>query len=77
MQEIEIFKHNEFGKIRTMTDKQVEPWFVGKDVSKALGYSNCNDALARHIDKEDKGGVNHDTLGGKVAMGYLCPRFCS
>ena len=43
-----------FGEIRTMTDEQGEPWFVGKDVAKALGYSNTRDALSKHVDDEDK-----------------------
>lgn len=29
-------------------EKDGEPWFVGKDVAKALGYSNPRDALGRH-----------------------------
>ena len=28
--------------------------FVGKDVAKALGYSNTRDALSKHVDAEDK-----------------------
>ena len=31
-----------------------EPYFVGKDVAEILGYSNPRDALARHVDEEDK-----------------------
>ena len=31
-----------------------EPWFVGKDVASVLGYSNSRDALAKHVDDEDK-----------------------
>ncbi len=54
MQEIEIFKHKEFGELRTMTDEQGEPWFVGKDVAEALGYSNTRDALRKHVENEDK-----------------------
>lgn len=34
-----------------------EPWFVGKDVAVALGYSNTRDALSRHVDNEDKTSV--------------------
>ena len=30
------------------------PVFVGKDVAKILGYVNTKDALANHIDAEDK-----------------------
>lgn len=33
------------------------PWFVGKDVASALGYSNTRDALATHVMKEDKNTV--------------------
>ena len=38
--------------------------FVGKDVAQALGYSNTRDALNKHVDSEDKGVANCDTLGG-------------
>lgn len=31
-----------------------EPWFVGKDVAEILGYKNTRDALAKHVDAEDK-----------------------
>ena len=34
-----------------------EMWFVGKDVAKVLGYSNTRDALAKHVDEEDKATV--------------------
>lgn len=34
-----------------------EPYFVGKDVAEILGYSNTRDALARHVDEEDKNTV--------------------
>lgn len=53
MNEMQVFNNAEFGEIRTvMIDG--EPWFIGKDVAKALGYENARDALARHIDDEDK-----------------------
>lgn len=53
MQELQIFKSNEFGKVRTVTIDN-EPWFVGKDVATALGYSNTKDALISHVAEEDK-----------------------
>lgn len=31
-----------------------EPWFVGKDVAEALGYAKPENALAAHVDGEDK-----------------------
>ncbi len=53
MNEIKIFEHNEFGRIRTvMIDGEV--WFVGKDVALALGYSNTKDAISAHVDDDDK-----------------------
>ena len=56
MNELQIFKSPEFGQVRTIT-LDGEPWFVGKDVADALGYSNSRDALARHVDDEDKTSV--------------------
>lgn len=53
MNELQIFKSNEFGEIRTVTIND-EPWFVGKDVAVALGYKNTKDALATHVDDCDK-----------------------
>lgn len=53
MNDLQIFNSPEFGAIRTI-EKDGEPWFVGKDVAAALGYSNTKDALSRHIDAEDK-----------------------
>ena len=53
MTELMTFKDPEFGEIRTI-EIDGEPWMVGKDVAKALGYSNTKDALARHVDPEDK-----------------------
>ena len=39
MNELQVFQNDEFGKIRVI-EKDGEPWFVGVDVTKALGYSN-------------------------------------
>ena len=50
---IEIFNSEEFGSVRVLT-LSGEPWFVGRDVAAALGYSNTKDALAKHVDPEDK-----------------------
>ena len=51
--EIKIFKNPQFGAIRTM-EKDGEPWFAGKDVAIALGYSNPQKAIRNHIDSEDR-----------------------
>lgn len=51
--EIKIFKNPQFGTIRTMTQNG-EPWFVGKDVAELLGYAKPQNAIAAHVDDEDK-----------------------
>ena len=56
MNEVKIFNSKEFGDVRTVTIDG-EPWFVGKDVAEALGYSNSRDALATHVTNEDKNTV--------------------
>lgn len=56
MNELQIFNSEEFGEIRTVTVDD-EPWFVGKDVAEALGYSNTRDALSTHVADEDKNTV--------------------
>lgn len=48
-----LFKNEKFGEIRTVQINN-EIWFVGKDVAKALGYSNSKDAIKVHVDEEDK-----------------------
>ena len=53
MNELQIFDNPEFGKIRTV-ERDGEPWFVGKDVAAALGYSNVRNAVPAHVDEEDK-----------------------
>lgn len=53
MNELKIFNSPEFGQVRTTT-LNGEPWFVGKDVATALGYSNPSNAVATHVDDEDK-----------------------
>lgn len=64
---IEVFKNTEFGEIRT-TAIDGEPWFIGRDVAAALGYTNSRKALADHVDDEDKGVTKRDTLGGRQDM---------
>lgn len=39
MNDLTVFKNESFGEIRTLVING-EPWFVGKDIAIALGYSN-------------------------------------
>lgn len=57
--EIMLFKHEEFGEVRTLMIDG-EPWFVGKDITSVLGYSNHSKALNDHVDAEDK--LNNESL---------------
>lgn len=51
--EIQIFSNDQFGQLRTVIIKN-EPWFVGKDVASALGYAKPENALAAHVNGDDK-----------------------
>lgn len=53
MNGIQIFENPEFGKVRALTIDG-EPWFVGRDVAAVLGYAKPENALAAHVDNEDK-----------------------
>ncbi|OUP77208.1 phage repressor protein [Erysipelatoclostridium sp. An173] len=64
MNELQVFKNEEFGEVRSLKIGD-EPWFVGKDVADILGYTNSRKAISDHVDDEDKGVTKCDTLGGK------------
>nr|DAV24312.1 MAG TPA: repressor domain protein [Bacteriophage sp.] len=68
MQELEIFKNEEFGEVRTVMIGK-KPYFCASDVAKALGYLNQRDAIKRHC----KGVVKHDILtnGGKQEFSFI------
>lgn len=67
MTDIMVFDNPDFGQIRSL-EIDGEPWFVGKDVAVALGYSNTRDALAKHVDQEDKRGSRFATPSGMQEM---------
>lgn len=56
MQDLEIFKNDEFGEVRTVLIND-EPYFVAKDITDRLGFSNGRDAISKHVDDEDKSDV--------------------
>ena len=66
--EIQIFTSDIFGKVRTcQVNNQI--MFVGKDVATALGYSKSRNALATHVDAEDKkDALIQGPLGGTQKM---------
>ena len=46
--EIQIFKSDSFGAVRTTTDENGKILFCGKDVATALGYKKTADAISAH-----------------------------
>ena len=68
--ELQIFKSPEFGQVRTVR-VDGEPWFVGKDIAASLGYGegkSLNNAVANHVDREDKGVTKMMTPRGRQKM---------
>lgn len=58
--QIKKFVHSQFGEVRTIIDDEGKPWFVGKDVTKLLGYKNASKAIDDHVHKDDK--LNNESL---------------
>lgn len=51
--DVQVFNNEEFGQVRTLEiDGMV--YFVGKDVAEVLGYAKARNAIANHVDDEDK-----------------------
>lgn len=67
MNDLTICESSEFGSIRTV-EMDGEPWLVGKDVAQALGYTDTDQALRRHVDDEDKLTRNFDGSGQNRSM---------
>lgn len=67
MNDIQIFNNPEFGDIRTVVIDG-EPWFVGRDVCKALGYSDVKAGTRKNVDEEDKRVRPVDTPSGNQNM---------
>ena len=53
MEEIRIFNNPDFGDVRTIVIDG-EPWFVGNDCAKALGYKNLYNGVNKNVDDEDR-----------------------
>lgn len=53
MNNLQIFKSPDFGQVRII-QQNGQPWFIGKDVAEILGYKKPENAIAVHVDDEDK-----------------------
>ena len=65
---MKIFKHPQFGNLTVIQKEDNKLWFIGKEVAEKLGYKNVRDAIYKHVDNDDKGVANRDTLGGTQKM---------
>ncbi len=64
--QIQVFKSEQFGEIRTITNEKGETFFVGKDVAQALGYAKPLDAIVKYVDKNESAKCGLiDSLGKK------------
>ena len=66
MNELQNFNF-EGNTVRTVTVNN-EPYFVGKDIAKILGYANPTKAIRDHVPSQFKGGSKMDTPSGKQEM---------
>lgn len=53
MNELKIFKNPDLGAVRAVVIDG-EPWFVGNDVARALGYKDFYSALRHNVAEDDK-----------------------
>ena len=67
MNDLTVFENKEFGQVRS-TCIDGDPWFVGKDVAEALGYSNPQKAIRDHVDDEDRTVNESFTVNGTMAV---------
>ncbi len=65
--EVMVFDNPEFGKIRSI-EIDGEPWLVGKDVARALGYERPTDTARKRVDDEDRGVAKIETPSGIQEM---------
>lgn len=65
--EVTIFNHEEFGRVRTLIIDN-EPWFSARDVAKCLNYVNTKKAILDNVDKEDTMGLTRDEIQGYLSV---------
>lgn len=53
MENLQIFKNPKFGSIQVHFIKE-NPWFVGSEIAKILGYTNPQKAIRDHVEFEDE-----------------------
>ncbi len=59
-------------KLRVQTDENGDPLFNANDLCELLGYSNCRDAISRHVDEGDVVKRDTPTTSGTQSMNWVC-----
>lgn len=72
MNEVKIFNNEEFGQIRSILIDG-EPWFVGRDIAKALGYAKPEGAVTTHCRHPLKQGIPHPQSPDKKIEALVIP----
>jgi prophage antirepressor-like protein len=62
MNQLQVFNNEEFGQVRTVVQGE-DAWFVAKDVSDILGFSEAS-SMTRTLDEDEKGLHNIQTVQG-------------
>ena len=70
MNDVTIFRKDEFGAVRAVTLKG-EPWFVAADVCRALGLGNSSQAIAKLDDDEKSGVIISDPRGREQVTRFI------
>lgn len=66
--DFELFNHENLGSVRTLIDETGTIWFVAKDLTDILDYSNSSKTIKDHVDEEDKVITKCYTPGGEQNM---------
>lgn len=72
MNDVQIFSSDEFGEIRTVIIDE-EPWFVGSDVAKSLGYVKASMAVNDHCRHAAKHSIPHPQSKTKTIEVLIIP----
>ena len=65
MNELQIFKNNKFGEVRTILDKSNNIWFCIPDIARVLNIANATQ-LTERIDVDDKAMFDIGLINGAL-----------
>ncbi|WP_078316036.1 phage antirepressor KilAC domain-containing protein [Mycobacterium sp. D16Q16] len=68
--DLEFFTFEDHQHIRVLRNVDGEPWFVGADVARTLGYRDAHNML-RRLDADERGTQSVSTPGGPQTLGVI------